>query len=66
MSEEITTERFLNIHDVCHLTTLSRAQIHKMVSNSTFPAPVCISERRSAWRPADIRKWYDGLKKRGE
>ncbi|KQB57162.1 MULTISPECIES: AlpA family transcriptional regulator [Acidovorax] len=35
----------------------SRATLWRRVSAGTFPAPVKLSERITAWRVEDIRQW---------
>lgn len=38
---------------------LSRATIYRGVAAGTFPAPLKIGARASAWRWGDLRKWLD-------
>lgn len=38
---------------------LSRATIYRGVRAGTFPAPLKIGLRASAWRWGDLRKWLD-------
>jgi len=48
---------FLAVRDVVRRTTLSRAQIYRMVSQGTFPNPVAISPGRRVWIDADVNEW---------
>jgi prophage regulatory protein len=39
------------------LLPFSRATLWRRVKDGTFPAPVKLSERTTAWPTAEIRKW---------
>lgn len=53
--------RLLTIREVMDFTSLSKAQINRMVAKREFPAPVKISIRRRVWCPSHIQQWLDGL-----
>jgi prophage regulatory protein len=55
-------DRLLREPEVKAATGLSRSQRYRMVKAGTFPAPVRISERASAWRQSQIAEWLAGLK----
>jgi prophage regulatory protein len=38
-------------------TTLDRITIWRKVRDGSFPQPIKISERRIAWREADVEAW---------
>jgi len=40
--------------------------IWKMVKNGTFPKPVSLGERFTAWRSEDVQQWMDNLNKSDE
>ncbi|WP_109476688.1 AlpA family phage regulatory protein [Paraburkholderia sp. C35] len=39
------------------LLPFSRATLWRRVKEGSFPAPIKLSERTTAWSTADIRKW---------
>lgn len=41
---------------------ISRATLWRNVANETFPKPVKLSSRVTAWRVEDIRAWMAALK----
>lgn len=48
---------FLKAGEVCRRTSLSRAQIYRLVAAGTFPRPVAITEGRRAWVASEIAGW---------
>ena len=38
-------------------TGLSRSEIYRRIACGTFPKPVKIGERASAWSSAEVREW---------
>jgi prophage regulatory protein len=54
--------RLLTIKEVMQFTSLSKAQINRMVANREFPAPLKISKRRCVWCPTQIGQWLDNHK----
>ncbi|WP_084598417.1 helix-turn-helix transcriptional regulator [Paraburkholderia atlantica] len=42
---------------IAGLLPFSRATLWRRVKNGTFPAPIKLSERTTAWSTAEIRKW---------
>jgi len=40
--------------------------IWKKVKNGTFPKPVSLGNRFTAWRSDDIREWLDNLNERNK
>ncbi|RQW27246.1 AlpA family phage regulatory protein [Rhodobacteraceae bacterium CH30] len=43
------------------LLPISRATLWRRVQNGTFPKPVKLSERTTAWRTEEIREWMENL-----
>ncbi len=41
------------------LLPFSRATLWRRVKDGTFPQPVKLSERTTAWPTAEVRKWMD-------
>jgi hypothetical protein len=41
----------------------SSATLWRKVKNQTFPAPVKLGERITAWKVSDIREWLDAQKR---
>lgn len=50
-------DRLLRISEVMHLTSLKRSTLYKKTQNGTFPRPVKIGMRSSAWRLSDVIRW---------
>ena len=48
-----------NVRAVREMTSLSRSQIYAMARDGTFPAPVQLTDRRVAWRQADVAAWLE-------
>lgn len=51
---------YLNIHQVAEATSLSEANIQKMVQAKEFPAPRLISKKRVAWLVRELEEWAEG------
>ena len=49
--------RLLKAKEVADRTSISIAQIHRLVRKKQFPAPIKVSEARSAWLEAEINEW---------
>lgn len=47
----------IEIKQVMHISSLSRASIYRGIKAGTFPSPVRVSAGRVAWRTADIDAW---------
>ncbi len=47
----------LRISEVRRLTGLSDSAIYRSVQRSTFPRPLKLSERSSAWVESEVRGW---------
>ena len=48
---------FLRSRAVSERTGLGRSTIYKRVQEGTFPPPIKIGERASAWLESDIAEW---------
>ncbi len=42
-----------------HVVPISSATLWRGVVSGTFPRPVKLSERVTAWRVGDVRRWMD-------
>ena len=51
--------RLLAPKAVCHLTSLSRSTLDRLVQAGKFPAPVKITEARLAYNAAAVEAWVD-------
>ena len=51
------SSRLLRLPEVANITTLSKAQVYRLIQSNDFPAPVRLSPRRIAWRAIDIEGW---------
>lgn len=47
-------------HQLAGLLPFSRATLWRMVKRGTFPAPLKLSERTTAWPTAEVKKWLAG------
>ncbi len=52
-------EGLLPLPAVMVLTTLSKSKIYKDIKLGTFPKPVKLGARKSAWRAKEIESWLD-------
>ena len=48
---------FLRQHQVLVFVPVSRSTLWRRVRARTFPEPVRLSERVTAWRAEDVRRW---------
>ena len=53
--------KFISIHEVSEMVSLSISQIRRMVKADAFPQPLKISPGRSAWLEKDIQQWMKSL-----
>ncbi len=49
--------RLLSPKSVCERTSLSRSSLDRLVAEGKFPAPIRITERRLAYRGAEVDAW---------
>ena len=52
-----TTERLLRWPEVKQRVGYSRSQIHFLIKQGSFPAPVKLGARASAWLQSSIDEW---------
>ncbi|BAK75347.1 phage transcriptional regulator, AlpA [Pseudogulbenkiania sp. NH8B] len=50
---------FVRLSDLRPIIPFSDSTLWRRVKNQTFPAPLRLSERVTAWRAEDIRQWLD-------
>jgi len=50
---------YVRLSDLRTIIPLSDSTIWRRVRQGTFPAPVKLSERVTAWRAESIRQWLD-------
>lgn len=53
--------RLLKAKEVATKTSVSVPQIHRLVRLGRFPAPIKVSEARSAWVEAEINEWISSI-----
>ena len=51
--------RFLSPKDTCKQIALSRATLDRLVAAGTFPKPIKLTERRLAFKAADVEAWME-------
>jgi prophage regulatory protein len=49
----------LTVRDVVRRTTISRAQIYRMMATGDFPQPLVLSKQRIGWRESEITRWME-------
>lgn len=54
---ESTPESFLRIRQVCARCGMSRSSVYAAIKSGTFPRPVKIGARSSAWRSSEVEAW---------
>jgi prophage regulatory protein len=57
-------DKFLRIGGVLTLTGLARSSLYAMVKAGTFPRPLKLSARSSAWSELAVRHWMESKKPR--
>ena len=56
--DHLAGSALVRLNDFCpHVVPLSAATIWRRARDGTFPAPVRLSARATAWRVADLRAW---------
>ncbi len=50
---------FVRLADLRFIIPLSDSTIWRRVKGQTFPAPIKLSERVTAWKVEDIRQWLE-------
>ena len=56
----VTNERLLRWPEVKQRIGYSRSQIHLLIKQGSFPAPVKLGARASAWLQSSINEWISG------
>ncbi len=54
---QIVAVILLRLPQVQARTGLSRSEIYRRIASGTFPAPIKIGERASAWHSTEIDSW---------
>jgi prophage regulatory protein len=52
--------RLMRLPEVLQHTGLPRSTLYARINSGTFPRPVKISERSSAWQSDLIQEWIEG------
>jgi len=60
-TEQPANPRLISIRTVCHLTSLSRATIYRLVDDAKFPKALKITPNRIAWREQAVLDWLATL-----
>lgn len=47
----------LRLREVCRRTGLSRSEIYRRIGAASFPAPIKLGERASAWAEHEVTVW---------
>jgi len=55
-----SNDRFLRWPEVKQRIGYSRSQIHLLIKQGSFPAPVKLGARASAWLQSSIDEWISG------
>lgn len=54
------TSRLLKLHHVEERVGMKKSSIYVAIKAGTFPAPVSLGPRSSAWVEAEIEQWIQG------
>lgn len=49
--------RFMRLPEVCKVTGICRSTIWEGVRRGTFPHPVKVTDRCTAWRSDEVERW---------
>lgn len=52
-----TEERLLRLPEVIERTGLSRSSLYQRINQGTFPRPIKLGQRASAWPLSEIDQW---------
>jgi predicted DNA-binding transcriptional regulator AlpA len=50
---------FYRLRDVIRISALSRSTIYRRIAEGSFPAPVRLGRRASAWSRDSLQAWID-------
>ena len=59
-NQPATSDRFLRWPEVKQRIGYSRSQIHLLIKQGSFPAPVKLGARASAWLQSSMNEWISG------
>ena len=54
-----TAERLLRLPEVIERTGLSRSSLYQRINQGTFPKPIKLGKRASAWPCSEIDQWVE-------
>lgn len=57
MTNDFEAARLLKEREVCRVTAQARTTIYAKAKAGTFPRPIKIGVRASAWRAAEVWAW---------
>ena len=52
-----STERFLRLEEVLKMCGKSRSSLYEAIKEGTFPPPIKLQSRSSAWVSSEIQHW---------
>lgn len=55
------TDRMIRLPEVTKITSLSSAQLYRMMEEGTFPKQYRISHRVAAWKESEVAAWVNAL-----
>ena len=55
----MTNQRLLKLKQVMSITGLSRSYVYELAKAGTFPQPLKLSERSSAWVESEVQQWIN-------
>jgi prophage regulatory protein len=56
-SGDAVVPRLISLREVMRLTSLGRSTLYDLIRVQRFPAPLRVTERRSAWVQSEIVSW---------
>ena len=61
----LAPRKLIKLPQVTEITTLKRSTVYERVKAGTFPAPLKVGARGSAWDSDEISTWLDKLPRAG-
>lgn len=57
VSQQPKLQKWIRVHEVIALTSLSRPTIYRLMKAGKFPKSVTIGSKTVAWRESDLLAW---------
>lgn len=52
--------QLISAKSACKILSISRSTFYRVQKqDATFPKPICVSQKRKAWRQNELEEWLD-------